>query len=63
MSDFRTLDQLDPKGQRVLLRVDLNVPMENGVVSDATRIARVAPGVPSGDTSGCCGTCACSSSH
>ncbi|MBL8590850.1 MAG: phosphoglycerate kinase [Methylobacteriaceae bacterium] len=43
MSAFRTLDALDPKGKRVLLRVDLNVPMENGKVSDATRIARVAP--------------------
>jgi phosphoglycerate kinase len=43
MSAFRTLDDLAPKGKRVLLRVDLNVPMENGKVSDATRIARVAP--------------------
>jgi phosphoglycerate kinase len=43
MSAFRTLDSLDPKGRRILLRVDLNVPMENGRVSDATRIARVAP--------------------
>ncbi len=43
MSAFRTLDSLDPKGKRILLRVDLNVPMENGRVSDATRIARVAP--------------------
>jgi phosphoglycerate kinase len=40
---FRTLDQADLNGKRVLLRVDLNVPMENGKVSDATRIARVAP--------------------
>ena len=43
MSAFRTLDELAPKGKRVLLRVDLNVPMENGRVSDATRISRVAP--------------------
>ena len=43
MSSFRTLDQADVKGKRVLLRVDLNVPMENGQVSDATRIERVAP--------------------
>ena len=41
--DFRTLDQADVKGKRVLLRVDLNVPMENGKVTDATRIERVAP--------------------
>ena len=40
---FRTLDQVDVKGKRVLVRVDLNVPVENGVVSDATRIERVAP--------------------
>jgi len=43
MSAFRTLDQADVKNKRVLLRVDLNVPMENGAVSDATRIERVAP--------------------
>jgi phosphoglycerate kinase len=40
---FRTLDDVDVKGQRVLLRVDLNVPMENGRVTDATRLERVAP--------------------
>ena len=40
---FRTLDAADLKGKRVLLRVDLNVPMENGKVSDATRIERVLP--------------------
>jgi len=33
---FRTLDDVDVKGKRVLLRVDLNVPMENGRVTDAT---------------------------
>ncbi|MEX2035844.1 MAG: phosphoglycerate kinase, partial [Xanthobacteraceae bacterium] len=43
MGAFRTLDQADLKGKRVLLRVDLNVPMENGKVGDATRIERVAP--------------------
>jgi phosphoglycerate kinase len=43
MSGFRTLDQADLGGKRVLVRVDLNVPMENGRVTDATRIARVAP--------------------
>src|SRR5467141_4015959 len=40
---FRTLDDVDVKGKRVLLRVDLNVPMENGRVADATRIERMAP--------------------
>jgi phosphoglycerate kinase len=42
-NSFRTLDSADVKGKRVLLRVDLNVPMENGKVSDATRIDRVLP--------------------
>src|SRR4051812_27145838 len=40
---FRTLDDADVKGKRVLLRVDLNVPMENGRVTDATRLERIAP--------------------
>ena len=40
---FNTLDSADVKGKRVLLRVDLNVPMENGKVSDATRNERVLP--------------------
>jgi phosphoglycerate kinase len=40
---FRTLDDVDVKGKRVLLRVDLNVPMEGGHVTDLTRLERVAP--------------------
>ena len=40
---FRTLDDAKVAGKRVLLRVDLNVPTENGRVTDATRIERVAP--------------------
>jgi phosphoglycerate kinase len=43
MNAFRTLDSVDLKGKRVLVRVDLNVPMEHGKVSDATRIDRVLP--------------------
>jgi phosphoglycerate kinase len=43
MTAFRTLDQADVRNKRVLLRLDLNVPMENGKVSDATRIERAAP--------------------
>ena len=43
MSTYRTIDDLDVKGKRVLVRADLNVPMKDGVVTDATRIARQAP--------------------
>jgi phosphoglycerate kinase len=43
MTRFRTLDQADVKAKRVLLRVDLNVPIQDGKVSDATRIERMAP--------------------
>ncbi|POR44328.1 phosphoglycerate kinase [Methylobacterium sp. V23] len=44
MTAFRTLDDAGPlKGKRVLLRVDLNVPMEGGRVTDATRIERIVP--------------------
>src|ERR1700678_2055786 len=43
MKPFLTLDDAHVRGKRVLLRVDLNVPMENGKVGDATRIERVLP--------------------
>jgi phosphoglycerate kinase len=42
---FRTLDDANVSGKRVLVRVDLNVPMENGRVTDATRLTRIAPTV------------------
>ena len=45
MSAFQTLDHVEVKGKRVLVRADLNVPVENGVVTDATRIDRVAPSI------------------
>jgi phosphoglycerate kinase len=44
MASFKTLDDLgDITGKRVLVRVDLNVPVKDGKVTDATRIERVAP--------------------
>lgn len=43
MSRFRTLDEADLRGRRVLVRVDLNVPMEDGKVGDRTRLERIAP--------------------
>ena len=43
MRAFKTLDDLDVKGRRVLVRADLNVPAKDGVVTDATRLERLAP--------------------
>jgi len=40
---FRSLDDADVKGKRVLLRVDLNVPMQDGRITDSTRIEEIAP--------------------
>jgi 3-phosphoglycerate kinase len=45
MTSFKTLDDGQFDGKRVLVRVDLNVPMENGEVTDATRIERIVPTV------------------
>jgi len=43
MANFRTLDEADLRGKRVLLRLDLNVPTENSEVTDTTRLERVVP--------------------
>jgi len=43
LSHIRTIDSVDVAGKRVLIRADFNVPIENGVVADATRLERVLP--------------------
>jgi phosphoglycerate kinase len=43
MPVFNTLHDVNVSGKRVVIRVDLNVPIENGKVTDTTRIDRVAP--------------------
>jgi len=43
MGSFKTLDDMDLAGKAVLTRIDINVPVENGRVTDATRIDKVAP--------------------
>jgi len=40
---WKTLDDMDLAGKNVLVRVDINVPVENGIVTDATRIERIVP--------------------
>jgi phosphoglycerate kinase len=43
MKNFRSLEEADVTGKRVLLRVDLNVPMHDGEVADVSRIERNTP--------------------
>ena len=40
---WKTLDQMDIAGKRVLTRVDINVPMDDGKITDTTRIDRIVP--------------------
>ena len=40
---WKTLDDMNVAGKTVLVRVDVNVPMENGQVTDATRIEKIVP--------------------
>jgi phosphoglycerate kinase len=43
LSRIKSVEGIDVRGKRVLVRVDFNVPIENGVVADATRLERVLP--------------------
>ena len=42
-TSFRTIDDLDCRGKRVLLRADLNVPVREGRITDLTRLERLTP--------------------
>lgn len=45
MAQFKTLDDANLEGKKVLIRADLNVPMKDGAITDTTRIDRVVPTV------------------
>ncbi|MBT3552252.1 MAG: phosphoglycerate kinase [Rhodospirillaceae bacterium] len=45
MSQYQTLDDIEFRGKRVLMRADLNVPMKDGQITDGSRITEAAPGL------------------
>jgi len=45
LDKLKTTDSIDVAGKRVVVRADLNVPIKNGKVTDATRLERVVPGI------------------
>src|SRR4249920_1544913 len=45
LDKLKTTDGVDVRGKRVIVRADLNVPVKDGKVTDATRIERVLPGL------------------
>lgn len=45
LTNLKTTDEIDIDGKTLLVRADLNVPVNGGVVSDATRLERIVPGI------------------
>ena len=45
LSNLKTTDEIEVAGKTLLVRADLNVPVQDGGVSDATRLERIVPGI------------------
>lgn len=45
LSNLKTIDDVEIEGKTLLVRADLNVPVRDGKVSDATRLERIVPGI------------------
>ncbi|MBY0560399.1 phosphoglycerate kinase [Hyphomicrobium sp.] len=45
LDKLKTTDGIDVEGKRVIVRADLNVPVRDGKVTDATRLERLLPGI------------------